>query len=247
MPVRRRPKVAIVATGDELVPLGGTPGADQIIASNSFGIAALARQAGAEPYDLGIAVDDRAAIGRAIDAAIALPADILVTLGGASVGDMDLVRQTLEQKGMALDFWKIAMRPGKPLMFGRLGALRVLGLPGNPVSSLVCALLFLKPLIGALLGESYADASEAAMLGGDLPANDRRQDYLRASLAEHRDAPPVATAFPLQDSSMLSTLAAADCLIIRPPLALPRARRRSLPHHPALDFSALRKIQYCRT
>ena len=221
VPVRRRPKVAIVATGDELVPLGGTPGADQIIASNSYGIAALAREAGAVPYDLGIAIDDSAAIGRAIDAAVALPADILVTLGGASVGEMDLVRQTLEQKGMALDFWKIAMRPGRPLMFGRLGALHVLGMPGNPVSSLVCALLFLKPLIGALLGDPYADMSEAAVLGGDLPANDWRQDYLRASLAERRDAPPVATAFPLQDSSMLSTLAAADCLIIRPPLAPP--------------------------
>jgi molybdopterin molybdotransferase len=120
---------------------------------------------------------------------------------------------------MVLDFWRIAMRPGKPLLFGRLAGMRVLGLPGNPVSSLVCSLLFLAPLIGALLGMPPDGRTEPAVLGGDLPGNDTRQDYLRATLQRRSDALPVATALPLQDSSMLSVLAAADCLIVRPPHA----------------------------
>jgi molybdopterin molybdotransferase len=224
LPVRRRPRVAILATGDELVRPGDAIGPDQIVASNGYALAAYARTLGAEPVDLGIARDDPAAIGAAIAAALALPADILVTLGGASVGDHDLVRDALVSNGMDLDFWRIAMRPGKPLMFGRLARpggtpMRVLGLPGNPVSSIVCAILFLRPLVAALLGQSPPDDTEPAILAAGLPANDTRQDYLRATLAERPGAPPLATSLSPQDSSMLSVLLRADCLIVRPPHA----------------------------
>lgn len=217
VPVRRKPKVAIIATGDELVRPGEEPGPDQIVASNDAGLAAFARINGAEPYEIGIAVDDAIAIGNAIDAALAIPADILVTLGGASVGDHDLVQAALVDKGMALEFWRIAMRPGKPLMFGRLGDTRVLGLPGNPVSSIVCALLFVQPLIDALVGAPVRDPSEAAVLGSDLKENDNRQDYLRAKLENDGGGLPRATAFSEQDSSGLAVLTKADCLIVRPP------------------------------
>ena len=219
LPVRRRPRVAIIATGDELVAPGEARRPDQIFASNASGIAAYVEALGGEAHDLGIVRDDRTALRHAIAASHTVPADILVTLGGASVGDHDLIRQALESEGMALDFWRIAMRPGKPLVFGRLGPMRVLGLPGNPVSSLVCAILFLAPLIGAFLGVSPGDPSEPAILGSDLPANDSRQDYLRATLRRPAAGPAVATALPLQDSSMLSVLAAAGCLIVRPPHA----------------------------
>ena len=150
LPVRRRPRVAILANGDELVPPGATPGPDQIVSSNGVGLAALVRQGGGEAIDLGIAPDRREAIAAFVGRAAG--ADILVTSGGASVGEHDLVQEALKDSGMALDFWKIAMRPGKPLMVGRLGETRVLGLPGNPVSTFVCAELFLKPLIRAMLG-----------------------------------------------------------------------------------------------
>ncbi len=218
VPVRRRPGVAIIATGDELAPPGAEPGPDQILSSNAVGIAALVRSAGGEPYDLGIVADNRDDIAAAIRRGSTLPADILVTLGGASVGDHDLAREALEASGMTLDFWRIAMRPGKPLMFGRLGDQRVLGLPGNPVSALVCGLLFLRPLLGALLGRPYREPSEPAQLAADVPANDARQDYVRASVAAS-SGPPLVAPLPVQDSSMLSTLAAADCLLIRPPNA----------------------------
>jgi molybdopterin molybdotransferase len=218
--VRRRPVVAILATGDELVPPGGNPGPDQIVASNTFGIAALVAKAGGVVRDLGIARDDRAVIARAIDEARSSGADILVTLGGASVGEHDLIGAALEERGMALDFWKIAMRPGKPLLFGRLGEMRVLGLPGNPVSSLVCGILFLEPLIGALLGKPYIEPGEPAVLGADMPPNDTREDYVRATLTRAPDGTLIATPLSVQDSSMLSTLAAADCLLVRPANAL---------------------------
>jgi molybdopterin molybdotransferase len=214
LPVRQQPRVAIVSTGDELVPPGTMPAGDQIVASTSPGLAAYARGLGAEAHELGIVPDSVAAIGAAADRALALGAHVLVTLGGASVGDHDLVAGALADKGMALDFWKIAMRPGKPLMFGRIGDLRVLGLPGNPVSSLVCAILFLRPLIDALLGRAPADISEPATLGADIAANDRREDYVRARLTM-TEAGPVATALPVQDSSMLAVLSEADCLLIR--------------------------------
>ncbi len=225
VPVRRKPKVAIVATGDELVPPSVAPGPDQIVASNGFGVAAHVATVGGEPLDLGIVPDNVEAIGRAIDAASASGADILVTLGGASVGDHDLVRGALMGRGMELDFWRIAMRPGKPLMFGRMHApageraMRVLGLPGNPVSSLVCAILFLTPLVNAMLGVPYADPSEPAIAGGDLPPNDARQDYLRALSENRQGSLPIATPLPLQDSSALAAFARANCLIVRPPHA----------------------------
>jgi molybdopterin molybdotransferase len=218
VPVRRGTRIAIVSTGDELVPPGTTPASNQIIAASAPGIVAYVRSLGAEPHDLGIIHDDRAAIGKAAERALALPADILVTLGGASVGDHDLVGAALRDKGMTLDFWRIAMRPGKPLMFGRIGPMRVLGLPGNPVSSLVCALLFLRPLIDAMLGRPARDLREPAILAVDVPANDSRQDYVRATLIAG-DGLPKVTPLPVQDSSMLSVLAAADCLLIRAPNA----------------------------
>ena len=150
-----------------------------------------------------------------------LGADILVTTGGASVGEYDLVQKALTAEGMTLSFWKVAMRPGRPLMHGRLGAMAVLGLPGNPVSSYVCALLFLIPLIRQLCGRSdLITPTESAQLGCDLPANDERADYLRATLTESRDG-GVATPFPIQDSSMMAPLAQADCLVIREPHAPP--------------------------
>jgi molybdopterin molybdotransferase len=216
VPVRMRPRIAIASTGDELVSPGVIPMGDQIVAASAPGIAAYVRSLGGEPYDLGLVADDTDAIGRTADAALALPADVLVTLGGASVGDHDLVGAALAAKGMALDFWRIAMRPGKPLMFGRIGPLRVLGLPGNPVSSLVCAILFLRPLIDALLGRPPTDISEPAVLAVDVPANDGREDYVRATMVVAAGLPSV-TPLPVQDSSMLAVLAAADCLLIRAP------------------------------
>ena len=220
--VVRRPRVAILATGDELVAPGDTPGPDQIVASNTFAVSALVKAAGGEPVDLGIVGDDLHALHHAIGRAVDMPADLLVTLGGASVGDHDLVQQALVAAGMELAFWKIAMRPGKPLMHGRIGALRVLGLPGNPVSSIVCGTLFVRPLIRALCGdpEARADISEAAVLATALPANDQRQDYLRGTLdLSHEDGLPRARTHEKQDSSMLRVLAGAGCLVIREPFA----------------------------
>jgi molybdopterin molybdotransferase len=151
-------------------------------------------------------------------------ADILVTSGGASVGDYDLVQEALAAEGLALSFWKVALRPGRPMMHGRLGATHVLGLPGNPVSAYVCAVLFLIPLIRRLSGRGdVAPAAEPARLGCDLPANDERADYLRATLAPAPDGVPIATPAPVQDSSMLMLLARADCLLVREPHA-PRAK-----------------------
>ncbi|MBN8996970.1 MAG: molybdopterin molybdotransferase MoeA [Rhizobiales bacterium] len=221
VPVRTRPRVAILATGDELVSPGEIPGPDQIIASNAVGIAAFVAAAGGEAIDLGIAADTRSSLAGVFARTRELSPDVLVTLGGASVGDHDLVQEALKAAGMELDFWKIAMRPGKPLMFGRLGETRVLGLPGNPVSSLVCAVLFLGPLLSALLGEPPRDRTEAAILGADMGENDQRQDYVRATLTESPDSLPIVTPYPRQDSSMLATLARSDCLVIRPPFAPP--------------------------
>jgi len=221
IPVVRKPRVAILSTGDELVRPGAAVGADQIVASNSFAVAAMVAESGGSAINLGIVPDDRDHLAAAIRAAERQRADILVTLGGASVGDYDLTQQALEDAGMQLTFWKIAMRPGKPLMHGRIGDMRVLGLPGNPVSAIVCALLFLRPLVRALLGDRAAggDPSEPARLASDLAANDSRQDYLRATLRQDEDGQPLAAAFDLQDSSVLSVLARSQCLIVRPPFA----------------------------
>lgn len=220
LPVVRRPHVAILATGDELVTPGITPGVDQIVASNGFGVAALARKAGAEVTDLGILPDRHDLIRQAVSKAFADGADILVTLGGASVGDHDLIKPVLADLEVPLGFWQIAMRPGKPLMHGRHGDGHVLGLPGNPVSSLVCALLFLLPLIARLSGGSYATPLGTARLGKPMRANDKRQDYVRAKLMRQPDESLLAIPFDIQDSSMLSVLANSDCLIIRKPHAL---------------------------
>ena len=219
VPVYRKPKVALFATGDELVPPGREPGPGQIVYSNGFSLAALAREEGADVADLGLVNDTLEATLTAIEDARNVPADILVTTGGASVGDYDLVHKAFGQKGMDLSFWRVAMRPGRPLMHGRLGAMHVLGLPGNPVSSYVCAFLFLVPLIRRMSGRTdLTMPTEAAVLGADLPENDERADYLRATLKETADG-PIAMPFPLQDSSMMAPLAKADCLVIREPYA----------------------------
>jgi molybdopterin molybdotransferase len=217
LPVIRRPKVAIFTTGDELVPPGRTPKADQIVSSNSFALAAFVRRYGGEAVDLGILPDKLNAISRAISKASG--ANIVLTTGGASVGDHDLVQAALKEAGVKLDFWKIALRPGKPLMFARDGARRILGLPGNPVSALVCAQIFLKPLLFALLGLPAQNEVVSAELGAALPANDLRQDYLRAEVSRGADGRYKATPFKVQDSSMQRALTEAQGLIVRPPHA----------------------------
>lgn len=219
LPVFRRPRVAILATGDELVPPGTVPGPSQIIGSNTFGIAALARDNGAEVIDLGIVADNRDLLLEAIERARSSGVDVLVTLGGASVGDHDLVQSTLVSAGMELDFWRIAMRPGKPLMVGRLGAMQVLGLPGNPVSSLVCGLLFMEPLLCHLGHRQAPRRMASATLQNAMPANDKRQDYVRARLTGRDGEQPVVESFGKQDSSMMRIFSQSDCLIVRPPHA----------------------------
>jgi len=223
LPVRRRARVAILATGDELVEPGAALGPAQIIASNNYAVAGIIEATGAIAIDLGIAVDELGALKNGVSRARDVGADVLVTLGGASVGDYDLVQQALVAEGMELGFWRIAMRPGKPLMHGRLGAMRILGLPGNPTSSTVCAVLFLRPLLRALHGESEpgADPSQGARLAAHLPKNGQRQDYMRASLRCGEDGVLVATPAANQDSSLVKTMARADGLIVRAPHAEP--------------------------
>jgi molybdopterin molybdotransferase len=221
LPVRKKPVVSVLATGDELVRPGQPVGPDQIVASNSYAVCAMATAKGAHAIDLGIARDTMADLDAALDRAEAEGTDVLVTLGGASVGDHDLVQKALTKRGMELGFWKIAMRPGKPLIFGTLGNAIVLGLPGNPVSSIVCTKLFLEPLIAALLGQPDpgADPSEAAILGADMPENDLRQDYVRSRLTTDPSGLPRVVPFGKQDSSMLRLLTESDALLIRPPFA----------------------------
>ncbi|MBN9547933.1 MAG: molybdopterin molybdotransferase MoeA [Alphaproteobacteria bacterium] len=216
--VVRQPLVAIIATGDELLPPGSTPGPDQIISSNAYGVAAAAQSVGARTLDLGIAADRKEAIAALVRKAVAANADVIVTLGGASVGDHDLIHDVLTGEGMKLDFWKIAMRPGKPLMFGRLGDVRCIGLPGNPVASIVCSQLFLKPLLARLGGRDHRQDVRTARLGAGMQANDLRQDYVRAVVREDAGT-LVATPFGIQDSSMLRMLADANGLIVREPFA----------------------------
>jgi molybdopterin molybdotransferase len=222
--VRRRPKVAVLATGDELVMPGSEPGPGQIVYSNGYALRALARAEGAETVDLGIAADTVEATTHGIRRARDSGADILITTGGASVGDHDLVKQSLEAERVTMAFWRIAMRPGKPMMHGRLGGMRVIGLPGNPVSSYVCGFLFLVPLIRALSGRAAIHhVRETALLGRDVIANDQREDYLRARLDERADGALIATPVNHQDSSLLGNLAAARALLIRAPFAPPAA------------------------
>ena len=219
LPVHRGPKLAVLGTGDELVAPGSTPGPGEIVYSNGFALVALAQSAGAEVGNFGIARDKVEDIAAGVRRARDWGADILLTTGGASVGEHDLVQRALQSEGLDLSFWRVALRPGRPMMHGRLGAMHVLGVPGNPVSAYVCAFLFLVPLIARLTGRTaFERTPEVARLGRDLPANDERQDYLRATLAAGPDG-PVVTPLPDQDSSLMAPLAQADCLVIREPFA----------------------------
>lgn len=215
LPVRRRPLVAILPSGDELLLPGGNPGPGQIISSIPSCLAPLLRGAGAEPLVLDIARDTPESLAAAI--ASAAGADILVTIGGASVGDHDLVRQALEDAGFVIGFHKVAMRPGKPFMSGQRGGQRVLGLPGNPVSAVICSIIFLLPLIAALLGEDRPPLSATRLpLAAPLPANGIREHYMRGRFVE-LDGTRAVEALPSQDSSLTAALASADCLIVRAP------------------------------
>lgn len=214
--VHRKPRISILATGDEIVMPGDPIGRDQIVSSNALSLAAFITAQGGTPLDLGIAPDEEDGL-RAL-AAGARGSDILVTTGGASVGDHDLVQSVLGDIGLKVDFWRIAMRPGKPLMFGRIDGTFLIGLPGNPVSSLVCAIMFLAPAIRKMLGmENLLPETGTARLGSDLPENDEREDYLRASLTRDENGDLIATPYGKQDSSMFATIARADALVIRKP------------------------------
>jgi molybdopterin molybdotransferase len=214
--VHRRPRIAILATGDEIALPGDPIPAGGIVSSNAHALAALARACGADPVVLPIAPDDRATLATAAEAAAGM--DLLVTSGGASVGAHDLVRSALSDRGLEVDFWTVAIRPGKPLIHGRLGGVPMIGLPGNPVSSLVCAIVFLLPALRRLAGlPGDAPPTEPAILGAPLAANDRRHDHLRATLAVGADGILVATPFPRQDSALLRLMAQAEALILREP------------------------------
>lgn len=215
--VRRRPRVAILCTGDELVLPGEPRGPDQIVEAAGFACAALLRELGAEPIFLGIARDDEASLAAML--AAARGCDLLLTIGGVSVGDFDLVRRLVEGSAVDFGFHKVAMRPGKPLLFGRLAELPVLGLPGNPASAFVTLMVIGRVAIDTMLGRPGAGAPASARLGRALPANDSRQDYLRATLEIDAAGEMHATPFEVQDSAMLRTLAAAGCLVVRPPAA----------------------------
>ena len=217
--VHRRPVVAVLATGDELVEPGTAPGPDQIISSNSVLLAAMAESWGAKVRLLPIARDTTASLRATF--ALAEGADLLLSSGGASVGDHDLVAQVAADLGLERAFWKVAMRPGKPLMAGRMGASALLGLPGNPVAAAVCAELFLRPILMRFQGLEGRSQVSHATLGCDLPAEGGRDHYLRASLAT-RDGRKVITPFAAQDSALLSGLATADALLIRPAQDGPR-------------------------
>ena len=217
LPCTQRPEVAILATGDELVLPGETPGPDQIVASNGFGVAAMVEAAGGTARLLPIARDNAASLASVFE--LARDADLIVTIGGASVGDHDLVRQTAGAHGLETAFYKVAMRPGKPLMAGRFGNVPMIGLPGNPVSALVCTRVFVLPALRVLLGFPPAPAPRrSAPLAAPLPANGPREHYMRAGLG-----PDGLTAFGRQDSGLIGILADADALLIRPPQDGPRA------------------------
>jgi molybdopterin molybdotransferase len=221
MSVRRRPKVAILATGDEIVRPGDNINPHQIVSSNSYTLAALVKAAGGEPIILGIAPDTIEGIQSFFETEIG--ADLIITTGGASVGQHDLIQKALVKdafgtNGLDIDFWRIAMRPGKPMIFGRISDTPMLGLPGNPVSTMVCGLIFVKPAIKKMLGACVInDNTTKASLLAPLLENDERQDYVRAINFINEDGSKVVKAFDRQDSSMMKLLAHANCLIIRPP------------------------------
>lgn len=220
LPVYRRPKVALLATGDELVMPGEHAGPGQIVFSNAYALHALTEHEGAETINLGLARDTLEDTARAVRSAVDAKADILISTGGASVGDHDVVKSALESEGVEMAFWQIALRPGKPMMNGHLGSMRVIGVPGNPVSSYVCTFIFGVPLIRALSGRSdIHHVMESAILSHDLPENDHRQEYLRARLAVREDGLEVVSSVGQQDSSLLGNLASANALIVRPPNA----------------------------
>ncbi|NMD09471.1 MAG: molybdopterin molybdotransferase MoeA [Phyllobacteriaceae bacterium] len=225
--VRRKPHVILFTTGDELVLPGERPRPDQIISSNSNAIAAMAESLGARVSNLGIVRDTLAATKAAVRRG--LKGDVLLSTGGASVGDHDYVREDFKACGIKIGFWKIAMRPGKPFMYGRKGKVHVMGLPGNPVSALITARLFLRPLLDALQGLTTDSRPVTARLGVAMPANDERQDYIRATLEVADDGRRTVTPFSLQDSSMQRTLQMAQALIIRPALAPAAAAGDSVP------------------
>ncbi|HSF93807.1 MAG TPA: gephyrin-like molybdotransferase Glp [Thermohalobaculum sp.] len=226
--VRRRPVVALIPTGDELVEPGETPGPDQIVSSNDIGLAAMLRAAGAEPLRCPIARDNRASLLAALEAARG--ADFIVTLGGASVGDHDLVAGVFGDAGLEMDFYKIAMRPGKPLMAGRIGGKVMLGLPGNPVSAMVCGEIFLRPAIDAALGlPAGPRETRVAFLSNDLPPNGPREHYMRAVLTPAPDGTLRCQTFENQDSSLVGTLASANALAVRAPNAPAAAAGSPIP------------------
>lgn len=230
--VRRKPRIAVLATGDELARPGEPIGPNQIVSSNNIGLCAMIGAHGGQAVDLGIARDTEQGLRN--KAAAAAGCDLLLTLGGASVGEHDLIHKVLGSAGAGIDFWRIAMRPGKPLMFGQadLGngrSIPLLGLPGNPVSALVCGYNFVIPALRAMRGLDWEVRFETALAGHDLAANDRREDYLRATLRSDGTGRPVASAFDRQDSSMLRLLSNADALIVRPPLAPPLKAGDSVP------------------
>jgi molybdopterin molybdotransferase len=217
VPVYRRPEIAIISTGDELVQPGEEPGPDQIIASNAYGLAALIEEQGGVPRLLPIARDDPASLEMVFD--LARGADLVVTIGGASVGEYDLVGQVAAERGMDRAFYKVAMRPGKPLMAGRLDGAMMIGLPGNPVSALVCGTVFLVPVMRAMLGLGAAPAPRVRLpLAEPVEANGPREHYMRARITDGAIAPAKR-----QDSALLSVLASADALLIRPPHDAARA------------------------
>lgn len=229
LPVRRRPRVAILATGDEVVPPGSELAPDQIVSSVPVGIAALVEANGGEAMSLGIAKDEVESVVTLARAGKA--ADILLTIGGASVGERDLVASALKSEGLELDFWKIAMRPGKPMLFGLLGRQRVLGVPGNPVSALICAHIFLLPMMKRMLGVTKdAHPAPEAVLGEEIEANAMREHYMRAKSTWREDGTRVVRPLPSQDSSLVAALVRADCLIVR------------APHAPALPKGATVRI-----
>ena len=219
MPTHRAPRVALFATGDELVLPGSKLEPGQIVYSNGYALAALIRAEGAQLMDQGIVPDRLDDTVAAIARARRWNADVLVTTGGASVGEYDLVQKALGAADFDLSFWRVALRPGRPMLHGQIAEMRVLGLPGNPVSSFVCAFLFLVPLLRRLVGRGdLTHPVETAILGRDLPENDERADYLRATI-EASSEPPVATPLRPQDSSLMAALARSDCLIVREPFA----------------------------
>ncbi|MDX1739238.1 MAG: molybdopterin molybdotransferase MoeA, partial [Alphaproteobacteria bacterium] len=219
--VYRKPRIAIIATGNEIVMPGDPVGPNQVVSSNSLGLAAAIKTLGGDPVLLGIAQDTEESLLNLAKGAAA--ADLLVTTGGASVGDHDLIKSVLGQNGLEMDFYKIAMRPGKPLIFGEFNGTPMLGLPGNPVSTLVCTIMFLSPALAKMQGlaSDHFISKNKAILGCDLGKNDQREDYLRAIIESDASGNIIATPYEKQDSSMLAKLAHAQGLVIRSPHADP--------------------------